>query len=107
MLQPSSSLTFAARVAGSRPRRLPSRPCLLAPVGAFLLSPAGVLPKTFELETASIGDIQAAVDAGALTYEKLVDLYTARINAYDQKGPALNSVILVNPKAREEARALD
>src|SRR2546423_1269122 len=69
---------------------------------------ANIAPaKTFELETASIGDIQAAVDAGALTYEKLVSLYEARIAAYDQKGPSLNSVILVNPKALEEARALD
>lgn len=63
--------------------------------------------KTFELEKASISDIQEAVDAGALTYEKLVTLYLARIAAYDQKGPALNTVITLNPKALEEARALD
>ncbi len=62
---------------------------------------------TFNLETAGIQEIQAAVDAGALTYEKLVTLYLARIDAYDQKGPALNSVITLNKKALDEARALD
>src|SRR4051812_2568114 len=62
---------------------------------------------TFNLETASVQDIQAAVDAGALTYEKLVTLYLARIDAYDQKGPSINPVITLNSKALEPARALD
>jgi amidase len=62
---------------------------------------------TFDLETAGIQDIQAAVDAGALTYEKLVRLYLARIAAYDDKGPAINAVITLNSKAIETARALD
>src|SRR5258705_11621385 len=85
--------------------RLLRRPLLvsLLALGLPLVAPA----KTFELGTASISDIQAAVDAGALTYEKLVSLYLARIAAYDQQGPALNCVITLNPKALEEARALD
>ncbi len=62
---------------------------------------------TFNLETASIADIQAAVDAGALTYEKLVTLCLARVAAYDKQGPAINTVITLNPKAIETARALD
>jgi amidase len=62
---------------------------------------------TFNLETAGIQEIQAAVDAGALTYEKLAKLYLARIEAYDQKGPVLNTVITLNPKILEEARAAD
>eukprot|EP01035_Chromulina_nebulosa_P002110 gene2110-biopygen1814 len=45
--------------------------------------------------------------AGTLTSEKLVTLYLARIEAYDAKGPALNSVITLNKRALEEARALD
>ncbi len=63
--------------------------------------------RTFELETASIGDIQDAVSSGALTYEKLVTLYLARIAAYDHSGPSLNTVITLNPKALETAKALD
>ncbi|WP_028009111.1 amidase [Solimonas flava] len=62
---------------------------------------------TFQLETAGVQEIQAAVDAGALSYEKLVQLYLARIAAYDKKGPGLNAVITLNAKALETARALD
>jgi len=74
---------------------------------ALLASPAIGSAKTFELETASIPDIQDAVAAGGLTYEKLVQLYLARIAAYDHQGPGLNAVITLNPKALETARALD
>lgn len=74
-------------------------------IGTWLTPPTQA--KVFELEKASILDIQEAVDAGALTYEKLVTLYLARIEAYDKQGPNLNTVITLNPKALEEARALD
>ena len=63
--------------------------------------------RTFDLLTASIADIHNAVDAGALTYETLVRLYLARIDAYDKKGPRLNAIIAINPRAAETARALD
>ena len=39
--------------------------------------------------------------------DQLVEMYLKRIEAYDQKGPKLNAVIYVNPKALEEAAALD
>jgi len=61
----------------------------------------------FDLLTASIADMQAAVDAGTLTYEQLVGLYLKRIEAYDRKGPQLRSIIAVNPRAIELARELD
>ncbi|HEX2586126.1 MAG TPA: amidase family protein, partial [Steroidobacteraceae bacterium] len=63
--------------------------------------------KTFDLQTASVQDIQEAVASGKLSYEKLVKLYIARIEAYDKKGPTLNSVITLNAKAIETAKALD
>lgn len=63
--------------------------------------------KTFDLQTADVQQIQEAVASGKLSYEKLVKLYIARIEAYDKKGPGLNSVITLNPKAIETARALD
>jgi len=62
---------------------------------------------TFDLSTATIADINAAIDAGALSSEKLVGLYLKRIEAYDKRGPKLNSVITLNGKALAEARALD
>jgi hypothetical protein len=40
---------------------------------------------TFDLQSASITDINAAFDAGALSSEKLVKLCIARINAYDHR----------------------
>lgn len=61
----------------------------------------------FDLSKATVADINAAFDAGALTSEKLVELYLARIEAYDKTGPAINSIINLNPRALEEARALD
>ena len=61
----------------------------------------------FDLSTATIADVQAAMSAGTLTSEKLTQLYLARIAAYDKQGPTLNSVITLNSKALETARALD
>src|SRR3954469_5066095 len=63
--------------------------------------------KEFNLSTATIADINAAFDSGALTSEKLVQLYLARIAAYDQQGPKINTIITLNEKALEQARALD
>jgi len=79
----------------------------LAVATLVLSAPALCQAKTFELETASVADIQAAVDAGALTYEKLVMLCQARIQAYNESGPALHAFITLNPKALDEARARD
>jgi amidase len=62
---------------------------------------------TFDLSTATIADIQAAMDAGALSSEKLVQLYLNRIDAYDTQGPRLNSILVTNEKALAMARALD
>jgi Asp-tRNA(Asn)/Glu-tRNA(Gln) amidotransferase A subunit family amidase len=61
----------------------------------------------FDLATATIADIHKAVDARALTYEKLTRLYLNRIEAYDKKGPAINSVLYLNDEALAQARAAD
>jgi amidase len=62
---------------------------------------------TFRLEETTIAEIHEAVAAGALSSEKLVELYLARIAAYDRAGPRLNSIIYINPNAKAEAAALD
>jgi amidase len=76
---------------------------------AGLAAPSLLRSAQLDLSTATIADLQAAMEKGALSSEKLVELYLARIDAYDQKGPKLNTVITL--KAREaalaEARALD
>jgi amidase len=63
--------------------------------------------KTIDLDTATIADVNAAFTKGTLTSERLVQMFLARIDAYDRKGPSLHAIITVNPKALETARALD
>ena len=82
-------------------------PALVAALLLIFTARASVQSRSFDLLTASVGEIQAAVAAGALTYERLVTLCLARIDAYDKKGPRLNAVIEINPRALETARALD
>src|ERR1700737_1161784 len=60
-----------------------------------------------KLEEASIADIEQAIKTKQITCEALVSSYLDRINAYDQKGPALNAVITVNQAARELAARKD
>ncbi len=62
---------------------------------------------TVDLSTATIADLAAAMDGGTLSSEQLVRLYLRRIEAYDQQGPKLNTVITLNAKALDTARALD
>jgi amidase len=63
--------------------------------------------QTLTLSSATIEDLNAAFDAGTLTSERLIELYLARIEAYDQRGPALNAVLHLNVGALATARALD
>ena len=63
--------------------------------------------RTFELTTATIEGINAAFDAGALTAVRLVELYLARIGAYDARGPRLNAIITLSPDALRLAAELD
>src|SRR5712671_3144463 len=60
----------------------------------------------FQLVEATIADIQHAFRSGAITPEELVRMYFARIAAYDQSGPQLNSFMHVNEHALSAARAL-
>lgn len=63
--------------------------------------------KGFILEEATISSVHAAMERGELTCRQLVEMYIERIEAYDKKGPALNSVIMINPRALEIADELD
>lgn len=80
--------------------------CLSVPV-VTLFTISDATAAVFNLEEASIADINQAFEAKALTSEQLVQLYLNRINAYDNQGPAINALISVNPNALEEARELD
>lgn len=69
--------------------------------------PLAALAEIFSLQEATVADINAAFDAGALTSERLTQLYLNRIDAYDQQGPSLNSIITTNPNALQTATELD
>jgi amidase len=60
-----------------------------------------------DITTANVAELQAAMEKGTLTAEKLTQFYLSRIEAYDRQGPKLASFLHVNPKALDEARALD
>src|SRR5438132_12932851 len=66
-----------------------------------------VQAQPFHLEEATIDSVHNAYRSGRLTSHQLVQLYLNRIEAYDKKGPAINAVITINPKALEEADRLD
>ncbi len=59
------------------------------------------------LEETTIADLQAAIHSGAQSSVSLVHGYLRRIERLDRHGPALRSVIEVNPDALAVARALD
>ena len=63
--------------------------------------------KDFELDEATIADLQGGMKSGKFTAASLTEKYLARIREIDKAGPAINSVIEVNPDALEIARALD
>jgi len=58
----------------------------------------------FNLEEATIPQLQAAMLSGRLTAAALLDLYLARIQALDWNGPTLRSVQEINPDARASAQ---
>jgi len=60
----------------------------------------------FQLVEATIAEIHDAFRSGTLAPEELVRMYLARIAAYDQSGPQLNSFMHVNEHALSAARAL-
>ena len=58
---------------------------------------------SFDILDAPINHIQLKLEAGDITSRELVEKYLERIKAYDQKGPALNAISVLNPKAMERA----
>ena len=55
----------------------------------------------------SAEELAEGIRTGASTAEAAVAAFLSRIEAYDQQGPMLHSVIALNPDALAEAKALD
>jgi amidase len=63
--------------------------------------------KEFELEEATVAELQAGMQAGKWSARELVRKYLERIAEVDKRGPAVNSVIELNPDAESIAETLD
>jgi amidase len=61
----------------------------------------------FDLDEATIAGLQQRLQTGQDTARSLVEKYLARIEVIDAQGPALHSIIEINPDARTVADQLD
>jgi amidase len=60
-----------------------------------------------DLDELRVDSVQARMGAGEISARELVEAYLERIEAADQRGPALRSVLEINPDALDLADALD
>ena len=61
----------------------------------------------FELDEATVADLQESMESGQRTARSITELYLGRIEALDRQGPDLGSIIETNPQALEIADQLD
>ena len=67
----------------------------------------GAHVKPFDLEEITITELQDGMASGKYTARSLVEKYTARIDEIDKRGPAVNTIIELNPDALSIAETLD
>ena len=70
-------------------------------------APAQAPQTAFDVMEKTIPQLQDAMAMGTITSRALVEIYLARIAAYDKQGPALNTMVALNPQALKVAEALD
>ncbi|HMG73537.1 MAG TPA: amidase [Pyrinomonadaceae bacterium] len=70
-------------------------------------SAASAPPPAFELDEVTIADLQTGMAAGKYSAHSLARKYLDRIDDVDKHGPAINSVIELNPEALSIASDLD
>ena len=75
-------------------------------------SPSNIPPNpftaaAFELEEATVADLQAGMASGRYTARSVTQMYLSRISELDRRGPTLRHVIETNPDALGIAAALD
>jgi len=61
----------------------------------------------FDLSEATVADLQQGMVSGKFTARSLTEKYLTRMGEIDKSGPAMNSVIEVNPDSASIADALD
>lgn len=83
------------------------RPAWLLLLACWPMAGLAAAPDKSPIAERSISDLDAMLASGRTTSRALVKAYLSRIGSIDRTGPALNSVILVNPDALAQAGALD
>ena len=80
-----------------------------APGAARIVNVLSPVPEVngFELDEVTIDALQEGMKSGKHTSRSIVEKYLYRIEEIDKSGPAINSVIEVNPDALEIAEGLD
>jgi len=63
--------------------------------------------RSFELDEVTIDDLQAGMKSGKYTSRSVTEKYLQRIEEIDKQGPAVNSIIEINPDAPQIADSLD
>src|SRR5436853_5248976 len=64
-------------------------------------------PPAFELDEATVDELQRGMSSGKYTADSLTAKYLNRISSIDKGGPTINSVIELNPDALHIASELD
>jgi amidase len=64
-------------------------------------------PAAFELDELTVADLQSGMSSGKYTSQSLTRKYLGRIDDIDKRGPAINSVIELNPDAPAIAAEMD
>ncbi len=82
-------------------------PALTEPVEAADSTAPAANIKPFELEETAISELQLGMQGGKYSARSIAEKYLERIEEVDRRGPAINSVIEVNPDALAIAEALD
>jgi amidase len=84
-----------------------SQPPVTAAPGASTSTAPGVSAPHPELAEATVAELGARMQRGEVTARALVLAYVARIEALDRGGPALRSILELNPDAASIAGKLD
>jgi amidase len=80
---------------------------LVACIGGTFAALLAQTPARFDLEEATIAELQERMQSGRDTARSLVEKYLVRIDQIDRNGPSLHSVLETNPDALTIADALD
>ncbi len=72
-----------------------------------LILAAALAASAYPVEERSLAQIEADLAAGRTTSQAVTRAYLDRIAAMDAQGPALHSILALNPHALDEARAAD